>query len=130
MKLEEAKITFLVNREYTEIEIHDAKANVTFVKVRLTPAQLSSMMSQLSRTDCECEVMDLDIVGKTHENTDFVFELPSKGLKENEVFSICRAALKARGMEEWEPDNYFRSQGSFFQKDGKQYARATIRRYI
>lgn len=36
----------------------------------------------------------------------------------------------AQGMHEWVSDNYFQSQDSFFSKDGKNYARAVIRRWV
>ena len=44
MKIENAKITMLVNREYTEIEIYDSDANTTLATVKLTPEQLSMIL--------------------------------------------------------------------------------------
>lgn len=132
MKLENPKITILVNREYTEIEIHDTKSSTTFVKVRLTPEQLSSALSRLSHTECEVEVTDMDRINKKHEWQSFEFEIVENIPKEAKGYlnQTCLKALKKAGMEEWQSDNYFTSQNSFFTKDGKNYARVTVRRWI
>jgi len=64
MKLENPKITMLINPEYTEIEIHDSVANIKLAKVTLTPAQLSLILSRQGFVDCECQTGDLTKIGK------------------------------------------------------------------
>lgn len=136
MKLTNPKITLLVSQESTSIEVKDSVSGITFLSVTLTPQQLSSALSRLSYTDCEVEVYGLDKLGKTQEVENFEFEMPNdldrwKGIDfDKKIKMICFAALIDAKKEDWESDNYYRSQNSFFDKDGKKFARVTIRRWI
>lgn len=123
------KITFLANRDYTTIEIEDDDANVNFVKVKLTPEQLSMILWRQACVDCELEVMWLEKVWKKHENKSFEFEIPESlrsSRRTKELNNIANSQLK----DWWISNDSYSSQGSFFSKDGKYYARATIRRWI
>ena len=127
MKLE-GKISILINRDETTIEIEDESANVKFVKVKLTPEQLSAVLSRQISIECELEVKGLEKIGKVHENKTFEFEIPetipTRG-NQLELQKIAQSQLS----DGWIADAYFGSQNSFFKKDGKQYARVTIRRW-
>jgi hypothetical protein len=129
MKIENPKITMLINQDYTEIKINDADANTTLASVKLTPAQLSRMLSREGNVECECNTGDLKKIGKKHENKSFEFEITYSNSTED-LSLACNEALFQQGMYEWESDNYYTSQSSFFSKDGKKYARATIRRWV
>ena len=123
------KISILIDRDGTTIEIEDDVANTTFVKVRLTPEQLSAALSRLANVDCELEVAGLDRVGKRHEHCTFEFEIPKElasSSKEKELQELAQSLLT----DGWISGGYFSSQNSFFNKDGVQYARCTIRRYV
>lgn len=123
-------ITFLVNREYTAIEIRDRDANTTFVKIELSPQQLSTILSRQGNVHCDIEVRALDRVGKRHENQTFEFEVPEnmKASSDNADELANHADTLLSGG--WKADRHFGSQNSFFKQGGKQYARVTIRRYI
>ena len=127
MKLE-GRISILINRDETTIEIEDESANVKFVKVKLTPEQLSAALSRQISIECELEVKGLEKIGKVHENKTFEFEIPetipTRG-NQLELQKIAQSQLS----DGWIADAYFGSQNSFFKKDGKQYARVTIRRW-
>ncbi len=128
MKLE-GRISMLVNREETTIKIKDDKANVTLAVVSLTPEQLSMILSRQVDVECEIEVGNLSKIGKTHECKSFEFEIPSeiRGRKsDSELQEIAQSQLS----DGWVADGYFGSQNSFFAKDGKQYARCTIRHWV
>jgi len=127
MKLE-GKISILVNCEYTSIEIMDSKSHMTFVKVRLTPEQLSSALSRLAYTPCELEVNELERVGKKQEYRTFEFEI--NGKDQTSLEAACNEAMFQQGLHEWHSDHYYKSQDTFFDKDGKKYARVTIRRWL
>jgi hypothetical protein len=74
------------------------------------------------------EVNGLDKVGKKHENKTYEFEIGDIDKRDEE--RLWLAAIRSLGkddLHEWTPDKYFRSQNTFFQKDGKNYARCTIR---
>ena len=127
MKLE-GRISILINRDETTIEIEDESANVKFVKVKLTPEQLSAALSRQISIECELEVKGLEKIGKVHENKTFEFEIPetipTRG-NQLELQKIAQSQLS----DGWIADACFGSQNSLFKKDGKQYARVTIRRW-
>lgn len=136
MKLK-GKITILINREYTDIEIEDDVANATFVKVRLTPNQLSAALGRVGYTPCELQVQGLEKVGKKHENSKFEFLLPNGWVRDYHNDRTLELSMYAQIIldsekpnEGWIIEPYFNSQDSFFEKDGKKYARCTIRRWI
>jgi len=123
------KITMLINQDKTQIEIHDDQANTMFCKVDLTNEETIAILSRQGYVSCEIEVMGLDRVGKKHECKSFEFEIPfplTSATPEPELARIAQEELTDGGIAE----GYFRSQNSFFKKDGKQFARCTIRRYI
>lgn len=129
MKIENPKITMLIYSQYTEIEIIDSNANTTLAHIRLTPEQLSAILSGKCYVNCECTTGDLTRIGKKHETKMFEFEITYSKTKEDLTIA-CIEALFAQGMHEWVSDNYYKSQDSFFSKDGKDYARTTIRRWV
>ena len=127
MKLK-GKISILINREYTSIEIEDENANVRFLTVRLNPEQLSAALSRTMCIDCEIEVKGLEKIGKIHENKRFDFEIPKElaSSKNGKKLSEIAQSLLANG---WVADEYFSSQNSFFKKGDIQYASCTVRRW-
>ena len=123
------KIPILINLEYTTIEIKDADAGFTFCEIQLSPEQLSSVLSRLGQVPCVIDLHGLDKIGKKMENTKFEFEIPVelRGSNHSEELHKIATSLLSDG---WQADTLFQSQDSFFQKDGKQYARCTIRRWV
>ncbi len=118
-------ITFLPSQEGTTIKVRCETSKITFLEVTLTNDQLASMMSRLANTECEIEVKGLDKVGKQHEHQQFEFEYDKK---EN-VKWICEMAVE-KEFKDWTSDHHYGSQNSFFQRDGKNFARTMIRRWI
>lgn len=128
MKLQ-GKITMLINQDYTTIQIEDPNAATTFCEVTLTPQQLSDILSRLACVNCELELHGLEKIGKKHECKSFEFEIEPNETDRNEAELL---AFKANSLlsDGWVADAYFGSQNSFFKRDGKQYARCTIRRWV
>lgn len=125
----EGKISILINRDETTIEIEDENANVKFVKVTLTAEQLSAALSRQMAVECKIDVRGLEKIGKKHENKSFEFEIPSNlasSSKSKELQEIAQSLLS----DGWTSERYFSSQNSFFKKEGVQHARCTIRRWI
>ena len=122
------KISILINRDYTTIEIEDDTANARFLTIKLTPEQLSEALSRTMCVDCEVEVRGLEKVGKTHENKTFEFEIPKElaSSKHSKKLQEISQSLLTDG---WVSEGYFSSQNSFFIRDDKQMARCTIRRW-
>lgn len=130
MKLDETAITILVNREFTTIELIDKKSNITFAKVTLTPEQFSSALSRTAYTDCAIEVAGLDKLNKLMEVQKIEFPLPKTFDKYSQDRKSTFEIGKTYCPEGWVMDDYFSSQDSFFEKDGKRFARTCIRRWV
>lgn len=125
----EGKISILISRDSTTIEVRDANASVTFARIKLTPEQLSEALARTMYTDCSIEVHGLDKIGKTHESETFVFEIPPMPLGTKRDEKELQALAQSQLSDGWVADFYFGSQNSFFRKDGKDFARVTIRRW-
>ncbi len=116
------KITFLVNSEYTTIEVHDTDSATTFLKIRLTPEQLASALSRLAYTECESIVVNnLDNVGKKRERKEIIQELPdninyyqtNNPDTKKELIQFLQSKLD----DGWVINDYFNSQDSFFRNE-------------
>lgn len=133
MKLENASITLLINQDRTTIEIRDNDAATTFIRVGLTPQQLSEALSRVSHTECSVDIYGIDKVGKTHECNRFNFEITEKLRhdrdKTDELYILAKEELAKAGMHDWTPDKYFGSQDSFFSRGGKYFASVIIRKW-
>jgi len=129
MKLK-GKITILIGRDSTRIEVEDDLASTTFLKIKLTPEQLCAALSRQACVECELETNRLDKIGKKHENKSFTFEITEDLYVYDSRDSVKLQELAQSKLNDgWIAEGYFRSQDSFFQKDDKYFARCTIRRW-
>ena len=125
------KLTFLVDSDSTSIYVEDLSSGIRFLEMKLSPKQLSQILSRQACVEVNAFTKRLDLVGKTHECKRFNFEIPeslySYNNRDVEKLKELADNLLSDG---WESDLYFGSKDSFYQKDGKFYARAIIKRYI
>ena len=122
------KLTLTVYNNLVHIEVKDAKSIITFLKLELTPDQFVRIVGNEGLVECKGEVHELHKVGKQHENKSFEFELPEDATWRDRE-QIARELAEQNCPEGWESDQHFGSKGSFFTRDGKDYARVTIRRW-
>jgi hypothetical protein len=134
----DGKITILINQDYTDIEIYDENSSITFIKIKLTPEELSSALSRLAYTPCKVEIIGLEKIGKKMIVKDFAFQIPQElmdkykntyNIPENELWNDAQILLDKEG-DGYTPDRYFRSQGTFFKKDGVDCVRVLARKWI
>jgi len=135
MKLNEPRITLLSRAEWLEIEVRDSDSFCTFVRLKLTPEQFTAAMGRLAMIECEWEVYNLDKIGKKWENRHFEFEIPEDLNKYtnpslDKLNLLCSEAMERECLTDWVSDNSYDYQWSFFTRDGKRFARVTIRRWI
>ena len=133
MEIKDARISLLINSEETTLEVRDSDAAITFLRIKISPQQLSDLLSRRCDVECHADVFGLDKLGKKHQNENFEFEVPidiERGNRNEILNEICLKELALHDMPDWVPDKYYQSQNSFFKKDGKSYARAVIRRWI
>jgi len=130
MDFKDARITILVNQEYTTIELYDYVSGLTIVDIKLTAEQLSQALSRLGYTKCEAKILNAEMINKNMEMDKLSFEIGEiERFKKGANKLITEKALAACP-EGWIPDTSFNSQDTFFEKDGIKYARTTIRRWI
>lgn len=125
MKLQ-GKITILINLEYTTIELTDELSGVKFAEIKLTPDQLNSALSRLAYTECEMDIRGLDKIGKKHERKKFEFQLPEDMRGYGSLQEVCQNKLT----DGWICEGYFNSQDSFFERNGRKWARCIICRWV
>lgn len=124
-----AKISILINRDNTRIEVYDDDSSITFLEIILTPEQLSSALSRMALTPCESvEVRNLDRIGKKMENINF--EVITDGSIRDK--DKARELIKNECPEGWLPDLYLGSQNSFSydRYSDKTTIRTIIRRWV
>jgi hypothetical protein len=120
-------ITFLINESGARIEIHDRASSTKFLYIELDVQQLAEMLGRRSHTPCNIETRGLDRIGKKMLMNTLEFPMPKADYQKRKEVAVKEA--KKCCPEGWYPDEYFGSHGSFFTKDGKDYARTTIRKW-
>ncbi len=124
-----ASITILGDKDKVIIEVQDENASTKFLEIRMSPESfVNATMGRLALTRCTAEVSSLEKIGKKMEHKPFEFRMPifigaNRGL-------TTRAQVKLVSPIGWEPDLYFSNRDSFFTKDGEEWARTTIRRWV
>jgi hypothetical protein len=133
MKTLEGAISIIINEDETRIEIKDRRSNITFAKVKLTPKQLSLALSRMMYVDCEIQTHGLKNVGKKHVWQKWEFKIP-EDLLASRYHSDFEEQLNSYAYEKcprgWVPDNYYGSKESFFVRDGEDWARVTVRKWV
>ena len=132
MKEIKAKISLFIDRDETMIQVVDSDSGVTFLEMHLTNEQTCQMLSRLSRVEVEkATVRGLDLIGKKMECSEFEFEIPESlyEYKNRDPKELKRVA-DSNLTDGWIADPCFIRKNCFFEKDGKFYARTTIRRWI
>jgi len=91
---------------------------------------INAAMNRLGRTDVQkAEIMDIERLGKTMEINRFEMEIPEELRNKKEEEIISKLIISACP-DDWDPDLYFDSKGSFFEKNGKEYVSVTLRRWV
>jgi hypothetical protein len=123
------KFTINIKPSGANVEITCDKSRQTFVKIHLTPEELTQALSGLVTIEQEIEVEHLERVGKTQEHKTFEFELPEEFWRcdnQKTLKNICESYLTDR----WVCDDGFNSKNSFYKKGDKFMACCVIRRWI
>lgn len=109
------------------LAIQDKASGITFVDVELTREQfVNAAMNRLGNTELKSvTVYGLDKLGKEQVHKPLAFEITKYGSAEEARERVLQACPVG-----WFPDMGFSSQGTFFGKDGKNYAQTTIRTWV
>jgi hypothetical protein len=123
-----SRVHSTVEDDYIEVRLRDDDAATEFVVAKVSLADFASALTGCSHVGCELDVRGLERVGKKMELDTLEFQMPNDGYS-NRKETAC-AAVKSFCPIDWTPDMGFNSQGSFFTRDGKLWARTTIRRWV
>ena len=127
-KITISRVTSNTEGSYVEVRFQDDGASIEFAIAKLTMEQFAQAITGRGYVDCEIEVRGLDLVGKKMEHATIEFPIPKADYKHRKESATKAAA--AYIPEGWVLSDSFSSQGSFFTRDGQEFARATIRRWI
>lgn len=123
-------IDILYRDDIVEITVHDEDAVSIVCSVELSSAQFCEVaLGRLARQKCEIDVPDSSRIGKIRESKNFEFEMPVLNYPSNRA-SVAKMIAAKKCPDGWTPSTYFGSRDSFFKKDGKEYARTTIYRWV
>ena len=126
----QAQITILARYEdEIQIKVNDKTSGITFLDITLTREQfVNAAMNRLGNCEVKkAEVRFLDLVGKKMEMRNFEFPITVSGY---DYKKAATEQIEDYCPKEWEPDMYFSSRDSFFEKNGIKYARTIIRRWV
>lgn len=134
MEMAEIEANITITATYDDainITVQDKASATRFLEMTMTREQwVNASMNRLGCTNVEkVKVHNLDRVGKTMEMNDLTFEMPDK-FPDCHNDKIAQERAKQACPTGWTTDLSFSSQGSFFTKDGKSFARTTIRRWV
>lgn len=112
------------------IIVHDDASSTPFLELTMTFEQfVNAAMNRMGYTQVASATLhNIERVGKKLETRNFEFELPDHRFDKR--VEIARETVKKVIPDGWTPDMGFSSQGSFFTRDEKPYARTTIRRWV
>jgi hypothetical protein len=116
-------------KKYIRIMVGDVEARVQFLDIEIALDDFAECLTGLSLVKCDIDVRGLDKVGKRIESDELIFEMPSR-VKYSERKQIAAALARKAAPDGWEASGYFYAQDSFFEKDGKSYARTLISRWV
>ncbi len=111
------------------IMVDDVEANIEFLDIEVALDDFADCLTGLSLVKCDIDVRGLDKVGKRLETDDLIFEMPSR-VKYSERNQVAAELARESAPDGWEASDYFCAQDSFFEKDGKSYARTSISRWV
>lgn len=114
--------------KYINIEVEDDDARIVFLTLKISLENFAEAITGLASSGCEFEVGGLENVGKIKEHDTMVFLMPAHDW--NSRNKIAHEEAKKHTPEGWEASTYFGSQDSFFRKDGAEYARTNIYRWV
>ncbi len=116
-------------KEKIAIKLKDVDAVLSPIEIEIGYEEFALAITGMSSVECEFEATFLDRIGKQRESMILAFEMPSH-------FNACRNKDVAReraaeaAPEGWVFEKNFSSQNSFYEEDGKRYARTNAYRWV
>ena len=114
---------------YIEIIDEDSRARI---RLELNHLDFTNMMTGLNCVPCEMTIRGQKNIGLVMERKEIEFEVSCKihDRKEDAIDLLIHLLLWDDDLEGWSSTEIFDRKSSFFKRDGKQFARATIQRWV
>ncbi len=123
-------VTILFSNEGMTIQLEDRDSGITFCEVEATPEETTKILGRHGMASVkDCTVYSPEKIGKVLEMDTLEFEMPEK-CEYGDKVRVAKSIAKEKCPNGWIEDAYFNSQRSFFRKDGKDYARTLLRRWV
>ena len=110
------------------ITIKDTNSVIDFIELEIDYVNFTEAITGLAYSECKFETRLLDKVGKKRIIDNFEFEMDNPKLSRSKEFAIEK--VKKICPIGWECSTYFGSQDSFFDRDGKSFARTKIMKWV
>jgi hypothetical protein len=115
-----------IKGDYITLSVVDENAVIEPIDIKMTIEDFGRAITGEGRLPCSFVLRGVDKVGKVREAKPLEFQLPD-GETGKEA---ARAIAKRECPEGWTPWLSFNSQFSFFTKEGENWARTTIYRWV
>jgi hypothetical protein len=116
-------------KKYIRIMVGDVEARIQFLDIEIALDDFAECLTGLSFVKCDINVRGAEKIGKRIESDELIFEMPSR-VKYSERNQVAAELARESTPDGWEASDYFCAQDSFFEKDGKSYARTSISRWV
>lgn len=108
--------------------LRDENSSCTILKVELSPQNAIAALSRCAYIECDYAVTNADKAGKYLELTKVEAEFEESDYSKKKETALVE--LEKACPDGWELDPYLGSQGSFFSKGERNFARASARRWV
>ena len=110
------------------ITVKDKDARIRFLDIEIDYDKFAECITGLSEIECTMKVRGLENVGKNIETMTVEFGISGPQYNIDKEDIIMQA--KEHTPEGWTCSTYFGSKSSFFEIDGKDFARTTASRWV
>jgi hypothetical protein len=111
------------------ITIQDENSLARFLDIKITAKDLMLALTNRADVEMSFDVRALDNVGKHRILKEIEFEIGNIDYSNRQDIAHRQALAECRGTI-WIPSSYFGAQNSFFERDGKKYARTDAHAYL
>jgi hypothetical protein len=124
----EPMLSIQINEEHVNITFMDSYNEVCSLNVG--HREFNQALGRLSCVPCLDADVRPEVAGKIMEHKPFEFQIDLTGVSYKRKRVVTRVKALELCPDGWYPDTHFGSQESFFERDGEQWARTTIRRFV
>lgn len=125
-----SRVTSNMDDDYISIEIRDGPSRQTAFRGRMSLRDFALLVTGRGDMPAEAEWFGLDRVGKRLEIRHIEFPIPTNAGYGERRKRIAISEAARHTPDGWSADTYFGAQDSFFCKNGEDWARTTIRRWV